>query len=143
MKSPDQSGFSCDGRFGTFADPLFCNIFHECEADVKRSFVCGAASLFDAKTGKCVTGADKCEGLIYEEEFLYVPAVKDLPVGSGKACSTQGVFRAVDNEKKNYCDLFYLCNKINETPIYFYCDIEFLSKKAALCNLGPARLVRV
>jgi len=137
LSSPDSTGFDCDGRFGIFADPLFCNIFHECKVNDKRLFVCDKNSLFDAKTQKCVSGLVKCDGLIYEKDFLYVPvSQKDASINDREVCTERGIFRVKDNVKNNYCDLFNWCGGADEAPVYFYCDINYLSKKAAVFNLG-------
>lgn len=138
LSSPDPSGFMCDGRKGTFRDPLFCNIFHECMGGEKKtSFMC-KSSLFDVNSDRCVSmneGFSKCTGLIYEADFMYVPALKDLPAVDG-ACSKNGVFKAVGEDKKSYCDLFYWCSGVDESPIYFHCDVDYLTKEAALFNIG-------
>lgn len=151
LKSADPSGFDCQGRIGVFKDPLFCNIYHECKAGMgKRSFVCkqqksassikGVANVYDMEAEACmasVSGFQKCHGMIYDEEFLFVPAIKKLPQQqNGNMCSQAGVFRAVGAEKKSFCDLFYWCNELASSPIYFYCDVDFLTKDAAVFNLG-------
>ena len=140
LTSVDPSGFSCDDHDGLFKDPLFCNIFHECMSGKKKSFVCKSKmneiSLFDAGTKSCISkeeGFAKCGGLIYEAEFLYVPAIKDLPPQVDK-CVQTGVFKAHVKDTA-YCDLFYWCNNLNEAPIYFYCDIDFLTTDIAIFNL--------
>lgn len=146
LKSPDPSGFICDNRIGIFKDPLFCNIFHKCNLQEKKSFMCkkqldGSLSLYNPNIEGCDSNRDmfdKCDGLVYEEEFLYVPAIQNLPKNN-KKCAKNGVFKAVGEDMKNYCDLFYWCSAINEPPIYFYCDIEFLTKEAAVFNLGTKR----
>ncbi len=145
LKSPDPSGFDCQDRVGVFKDPLFCNVHHECRPQGKKSYVCeqpqlvGVASVFDMGAGGCVEGElafRACSGMIYDEEFLFVPAIKSLPVSGGNKCSQSGVSRAVGDEQREYCDLFYWCNDKAASPIYFYCDVDFLTKDAAVFNQG-------
>lgn len=63
---------------------------------------------------------------------------KKLPAVD-KACGSEGVFKAADNTRKAYCDLFYWCSKKDESPVYFYCDIDFLTQEAAVFNLETKR----
>lgn len=141
LKNADPSGFICNNRIGVFSDPLFCNIFHECHINGKKSFSCKVTetdkiALFDPESKKCVSkseGFGQCNGLIYDNKFLYEPALKNLPENFEK-CSESGVFNAVDGST-SYCDLFYWCRAAQEMPIFFYCDISYLSKEAAVFNI--------
>ena len=139
------SGFFCEND-GTYKDPLFCNLFHVCtNQKEKKTFQCRAVtgdlnqiSIFDAEKNECVSrdeGFEKCNGVIFDPNFMNLPAYRDLPPSNPQqpACVKNGVFRAYDKEIK-YCDLYYWCERSMSEPLYFYCDSAIYGKEASFFN---------
>lgn len=123
------SGYYCE-EDGIFRDPIYCNLFHICSGREKKTYQCksvsdlGSVSIYDADKNACVSreeGFGKCNGVIFDPNFMNLPAYRDLP-SPPRACLDSGIFRAYDNEIK-YCDLYYWCEKSFSEPVYFYCDV--------------------
>jgi hypothetical protein len=139
------SGFFCENE-GTYKDPLFCNLFHVCtNQKEKKTFQCRAVtgdlnqlSIFDAEKNECISreeGFEKCNGVIFDANFMNLPAYRDLPTSNPQhpSCLKSGVFRAYDKEIK-YCDLYYWCERTMSEPLYFYCDSAIYGKEASFFN---------
>lgn len=130
------SGYYCE-EDGIFRDPIYCNLFHICSGREKKTFQCrpiamnsgdfqsqSAVSIYDPDRNACVSkeeGFSKCNGVIFDANFMNLPAYRDLPQPM-RACLDSGVFRAQENDVK-YCDLYYWCEKPFSEPLYFYCDL--------------------
>ncbi len=141
MENLNPSGFYCESD-GSYRDPLFCNLFHICINKVKKTYQCkpineesNEISLYDSEKKTCVSkeeGFSKCNGVIFDPNFMNLPAYRDLP-SPPATCMQDGVFRAYDKNVK-YCDLYYFCEKQFAEPIYFHCDFAVYSKEVAFFN---------
>ncbi len=137
------SGYFCDND-GTFKDPLFCNIFHVCIKNQRKTFICKqtdtdgsgtTASIYSIEQNACVSRADGlggCHGIIYDPNFIVLPIYKNLPQGP-KICEYRGVSRVQDGINI-YCDLFYWCEKSGYQPIFFSCMHVVFGRGAAYYN---------
>lgn len=87
-------------------------------------------SIFDQERNECLSkeeGISKCNGVIFDSNFMNLPAYRDLPTQI-RPCIEPGVFRAYDKDTK-YCDLYYWCEKPFSEPLYFYCDFATYGSK--------------
>jgi hypothetical protein len=142
-ENSNPSGFFCEND-GTFRDPLFCNIYHICINKQRRTFHCKqhetdgtgkAVSIYSVEKNSCVSrdeGIQSCTGLVYDPNYMNLPAYKDLPA-IPRTCDRLGVQRAADSDSV-YCDLFYWCEKINAEPLYFQCNAAVFGKGVAFFN---------
>ena len=142
LDSVNPSGFYCE-MDGTFRDPIYCNLFHVCNGHEKKTYQCkpmnsmehNGVSIFDQERGYCVSkedGFDKCNGVVFDANFMNLPAYRDLPTPI-RPCVESGVFRAFDQDTK-YCDLYYWCEKAFSEPLYFYCDFATYGHEPAFFN---------
>jgi hypothetical protein len=142
-ENSNPSGFFCETD-GIFKDPLFCNIYHTCSNKQRRTFHCKQyetdgtgkfVSIYSVEKNACVSreeGLPSCNGLIYDPNYMNLPAYKDLP-STPRICDKVGVYRAVDRDSV-YCDLFYWCEKLNAEPLFFQCNAAVFGKGVAFFN---------
>jgi hypothetical protein len=97
------SGYYCE-EDGIFRDPIYCNLFHICSGRDKKTFQCrptssnggdlGGVSIYDPDRNACVSkeeGFGKCNGVIFDANFMNLPAYRDLPQPT-RACLDSGLF---------------------------------------------------
>lgn len=142
-ENSNPSGFFCEND-GTFKDPLYCNIYHVCANKQRTTYHCKqyetdgtgkSISIYSLEKNSCVSrdeGFHTCNGLIYDPNYMNLPAYKDLP-SKPNLCDKVGIFRALDNDFV-YCDLFYWCEKVNSEPLYFHCNAAVFGKGIAFFN---------
>lgn len=99
------SGYYCE-EDGIFRDPIYCNLFHICSGRDKKTFQCrplamnaagdyqssSSVSIYDPEKNACVSkeeGFDKCNGVIFDANFMNLPAYRDLPQPM-RACLDSG-----------------------------------------------------
>jgi hypothetical protein len=74
----------------------------------------------------------KCNGVIYDPNFMNLPAYRDVPYSN--SCMKSGIARAYGKDAE-YCDLYYWCDKPFSEPMYFYCEVSIYGKELAFFNL--------
>lgn len=93
-ESLNPSGYYCE-EDGIFRDPIYCNLFHICSGREKKTFQCrpvalntgdyqssSSVSIYDPERNACVSkeeGFNKCNGVIFDANFMNLPAYRDLP----------------------------------------------------------------
>lgn len=97
------SGYYCE-EDGIFRDPIYCNLFHICSGRDKKTFQCrpisnddfgnsaSSVSIYDPDKNACVSkeeGFGKCNGVIFDANFMNLPAYRDLPQPM-RACLDSG-----------------------------------------------------